>query len=153
VPGFAPRPTSIARFTLLTVSDEIDALRRIYDAFSRWDVDELALSVAHDFEVVMPDTLPWGGTFHGADGVQAFATVFRDYVEGQWADPDEYMDAGDSIVVLGRLRGRGIATGLEFEVGFAHAWTLSDGVPARCRAYFDTAPIMAAIEDPTDAAP
>jgi hypothetical protein len=30
-------------------------------------------------------------------------------------------------------------------VHFAHAWTLSDGMPARCRSYFDSAPIMATL--------
>jgi uncharacterized protein len=127
---------------------EIQALLRIYDAFSRWDVDDLAKDVTHDFEVIMPQTVPWGGTHHGPDGVEAFMTVFRDHVEGQWADPDDFIDGGDLIVVLGRLRGRGRATGEEYEVHFAHAWDLSDGVPSRCRSYFDTAPIMAALGAP-----
>ena len=51
------------------------------------------------------------------------------------------------IVVLGRLRGRARATGEEYEVDFAHVWTLSDGVPSRCHSYFDTAPIMAVLSD------
>jgi ketosteroid isomerase-like protein len=124
---------------------EIKALRRIYDAFSVWDVDELARDVTHNFELIMPETVPWGGTFHGGDGVKAFATVFRDHVEGQWADPDDFIDGGDSVVVLGRLRGRAIATGREYEVHFAQAWLFSDGMPARCRSYFDSAPILAAL--------
>ena len=124
---------------------EIEAIRRIYDALSRWDVDDLAKDVTHDFELNLPETLPWGGTFHGAEGIRAFAAVFRDHVVGQWADPDDYIHGGDAIVVLGRQRGRAIATGREYEVHFAHAWTLSDGMPARCRSYFDTAPIMAAL--------
>jgi hypothetical protein len=132
---------------------EIQALRRIYNAFSRWDVEELARDVTHDFELLIPETVPWGGTFHGGDGVKAFATVFRDHVEGQWAEPDDYIDGGDSVIVLGRLRGRAIATGREYEVRFAHAWTLSDGMPARCRNYFDTAPIMAALGSPGQARP
>jgi ketosteroid isomerase-like protein len=121
---------------------EIQALRRIYDALSRWDVAEFAADVTHDFELNLPETVPWGGTRHGRDGVEAFATIFQDHVEGQWADPDDFLEAGELIVVLGRLRGRGRATGEEFEVYFAHVWTLSDGVPSRCRSYFDTAPIM-----------
>jgi uncharacterized protein len=124
---------------------ELQALQRIYDSLSRWDVDELAKDVTHDFEMVLPETVPWGGTRHGPDGVQAFATIFRDHVEGQWADPDDFIDGGDVIVVLGRLRGRARATGEEYEVGFAHAWTLSDGMPSRCRSYFDATPIMAAL--------
>ncbi len=126
---------------------EIEALRRIYDALARWDVDEFANDVTHDFELVLPKTVPWGGTRHGRDGVEAYAAIFRDHVEGQWADPDDFIEAGDLIVVLGRLRGRARATGEEYEVDFAHVWTLSDGMPSRCRSYFDTAPIMAVLSD------
>ena len=124
---------------------EIQALQRIYDALSRWDVDEFAGDVTHDFEFVLPDTVPWGGTRHGRDGVSAYATIFRDYVDGQWADADDFIDAGEVIVVLGRLRGRVRKNDNEYEVHFAHVWTLSDGVPSRCRSYFDTAPVMAAL--------
>lgn len=125
---------------------DIKALRRIYEALSRWDIDELANDVAHDVVLILPETLPWGGRHHGLDGVQAFASIFEDYVEGFWADPDDFLDAGDEVVVVGRFRGRGKETGNEFEVGFVHIWTMRDGVPARCRAYLDSAPVMAAIE-------
>jgi uncharacterized protein len=125
---------------------EMQALRRIYDALFRWDMDELADGVTHDFELILPETVPWGGTRHGRDGLAAFGTIFRDHVDGQWADPDDFIEAGDLIVVLGRLRGRAKASGREYEVHFAHIWTLSDGVPSRCRSYFDTAPIMAALD-------
>lgn len=124
---------------------EVQALQRIYEAMSRWDVEELAKDVTHDFELIMPETVPWGGMHHGPDGVEVLATIFRDHVDGQWADPDDFIDAGDLIVVLGRLRGRARATGEQYEVPFAHAWNLSDGMPSRCRSYFDTAPIMAAL--------
>jgi uncharacterized protein len=124
---------------------EIQALRRIYDALSRWDVDEFARDVTHDFELILPATVPWGGTRHGRDGVEAYATIFRDHVDGQWADPDDFIEAGELIFVLGRLRGRARASGAEYEVHFAHVWTLSDGVPSRCRSYFDTAAVMAAL--------
>jgi hypothetical protein len=128
---------------------EIKALQRIYDALSRWDVDEFINDVTHDFELILPETVPWGGTRHGRDGVSAFATIFRDHVEGQWADADDFIDAGELIVVLGRLRGRAKASNEEFEEHFAHIWTVSEGMPSRCRSYFDTAPIMAALGLPS----
>jgi ketosteroid isomerase-like protein len=128
---------------------EIQALRRIYEALSRWDMDEFANDVTHDFEFILPETVPWGGTRHGHDGVAAFATIFRDHVEGQWADADDFIDAGELIVVLGRLRGRARASGEEFETHFVHIWTLSEGMPSRCRSYFDTAPVMAALGSPS----
>jgi ketosteroid isomerase-like protein len=47
--------------------------------------------------------------------------------------------------VLGRLRGRARASGQEFEVGFAHVWTLTDGVASRAQIYYDSAPVLAAL--------
>ena len=46
------------------------------------------------------------------------------------------------------MSGRARATGREFEVEFAHVWTMTEGMASRLRAYYDTAPIMAALESP-----
>ena len=129
----------------MTVEEE-QSLRRIYEALSRWDVEELVRDVTHDFELSVPETLPLGGTRHGQDGLEAFATIYQDHVEGIWADPDDFLDAGDRMVVLGRTRGTVRGSGKEFEVHFAAVWTMTDGVASRCRNYFDTAPIIAALE-------
>jgi uncharacterized protein len=127
-------------------AEDCEAIKRIYDAFSRWDVPELSRDVTHDFELNEPEVLPYGGTRHGYDGVEAFATVFQDHVEGPWADPDDFLDAGDRIVVVGRMAGTARATGRDFEVPFAHVWALSDGVASRCDVYTDTAVLLAALE-------
>jgi uncharacterized protein len=124
---------------------DVESLLRIYHALSRWDVDELVSDLAHDIELSLPDTLPWGGTHHGHEGVRAFASISQDHLDGRWADPDDFLDAGDRMVVLGRMRGRAKASGREYEVEFVHVWTMTDGVASRLRAYFDTAPIMAAL--------
>jgi uncharacterized protein len=130
---------------------DVESLRRIYNAFSRWDVEELVGDLAHDVEWSLPDTLPWGGTRHGHDGVLAFVSVSNDHVEGRWADPDDFLDAGDRLIVQGRMRGRAKASGRGYEVDFVHIWTMTDGVASRMRAYFDTAPIMAALGHGGDA--
>jgi ketosteroid isomerase-like protein len=131
--------------------EDVQSVRRIYDAISRWDVEELVRDLAHDIEWSVPDTLPWGGTRHGHDGVRAFAAVSQDHVEGRWADPDDFLDAGDRLVVLGRMRGRAKANGRDYEVEFVHVWTMTDGVASRLRSYFDTAPIMSALGEVGDA--
>jgi uncharacterized protein len=126
--------------------DEVQALRRIYAAINRRDVEELASDVAHDIEWNLPEWVPWGGTRHGPDGIRAFADTFSDHIDGNWADPDDFLLTEDRVVVIGRLRGQARATGQEFEVEFAHVWTFTDGVASRLRGYYDTAPILAAIE-------
>jgi uncharacterized protein len=130
---------------------DVESLRRIYQAISRWDVEELVSDLAHDIEWSLPDTLPWGGTRHGHEGVRAFVSVSNDHVEGRWADPDDFLDAGDRLIVLGRMRGRAKASGRDYEVEFVHVWTMTDGMASRVRAFFDTAPIMAALGHGVDA--
>jgi uncharacterized protein len=127
---------------------DIRAVQRIYAAINRGDVEELAADVAHDIEWSLPDYVPWGGTSHGPDGIRAFAEVFQTHVDGNWADPDDFLAIDNRIVVLGRLRGKGRATGQEFEVGFAHVWTLTDGVASHLRAFYDTTPVLAALGEP-----
>ena len=130
---------------------DVESLQRIYQALSSWDVEELVSDLAHDIELSLPDTLPWGGTRHGHDGVRAFVSVSNDHVEGRWADPDDFLDAGDRLIVQGRMRGRAKASGRGYEVDFVHIWTMTDGMASRMRAYFDTAPIMAALGHGGDA--
>lgn len=125
---------------------EVNALLRIYSAINRGDIDELAADVAHDIEWNLPEPVPWGGTRHGPDGIRAFADSFRDHIDGNWADPDDFLLAEDRIVVLGRLRGLARESGQAFEVEFAHVWTLTDGVASRLRAFYDTAPVIAALQ-------
>ena len=130
--------------------DDVQTVRRIYAALQRGDVDELRTALTHDIEWNLPEALPWGGTHHGHDGVDAVTEVFGDHVEGSWADPDDYLDAGDRVVVLGRARGRARSSGQTFEVAFAHVWALTDGMPSWFRGYFDTRPIVAALEGRPD---
>jgi len=125
---------------------DIQAVRRIYTALTRWDVDDLVADLTHDVEWTLPEPLPWGGTHHGPEGVRTFARIFRDHVDGPWADPDDLLEADDRIVVLGRLRGQARQSGQDFEVEFVHVWTLTDGVASGVRVFYDTAPILAALE-------
>ena len=124
---------------------DIDSLRRVYAALQDRDVDGLRSVLSHDAELTLPDGLPWGGTRHGPEGVENLLEIFLDHVEGTWAYADDFLDAGDRIVVLGRMSGRAKASGQAFEASFAHVWKVSQGVPSSCRAYVDTAPIVAAL--------
>jgi uncharacterized protein len=127
-------------------------MRRIYAALQRHDAGELARSVTHDIEWTLPEAVPWGGTHHGHLGVLAMVEIFDEHVEGLWAEPDELLESESAVVVLGRMRGTARSGGGEFEVPFAHLWRLTDGVPSRFRAYYDTAPIIRALGVGSDTA-
>ena len=124
---------------------EVRSLRQIYGALSRGSSEELLSAVAHNIEWATPETLPWGGTRHGRDGVEGVIEILREHADATW-DVDDFLDADDQVVVLGRMRGRAITSGQEFEVPFAHVWGISNGVPSTFRSYVDSSPIMAALE-------
>jgi ketosteroid isomerase-like protein len=42
-------------------------------------------------------------------------------------EPDELIDAADRVVVIGRLIGKGRASGVEVEQPIAEVWTVRDG--------------------------
>lgn len=126
--------------------EDVKSVRRIYAAMQRRDADELRTALAHDIEWTVPGALPWGGTRHGPDGIDSLLEIFQEHVEGSWADPDDVLDAGDRVVVLGRARGRARSSGQEFEVPFAHVWGFTHTVPSWFRGYLDTGPILAALE-------
>ena len=147
--GWAPSRrilrTLAASLGWLMAADDIERLRRIYDAFDRRAVDDLLADLAHDMEWRAPDTLPWGGRRHGPEGVRTMVECLDEHVDGGWGDPDDYLDAGDRVIVLGRLRGTARATGATFEATFAHVWTFGDGMPVACDVYLDTGAVLKAI--------
>ena len=127
-------------------AEEVVRLRSVYDAFDRGDVEAMVELLAHDVEWHAPDSLPWGGTRHGHDGVRVFRDLLDEHVDAGWGDPDEFLEADDRIVVLGRFSGRARGSGRAFETPFVHVWTLSDGVPSRVTMHIDTAAVLRTLD-------
>jgi ketosteroid isomerase-like protein len=49
--------------------------------------------------------------------------------------PEDYIDAGERVVVILTQRGRSKATGIPVEMRFAQVWTLRDGQGVRMQLY------------------
>ena len=125
---------------------EVRALRGAYDAFGRGDEAAFLEALAHDVEWRVPDVLPWGGVRHGHEGVRSFFAILEEHVEGGWGTPEEFLDMGERVVVLGRFSGTVRANRVEFETRFAHVWTIRDGFLSGFDNYLDTATVVAALE-------
>ena len=85
--------------------------------------------------------LPHGGFYRGIAEVRR--NIF-DPLDEQWweefsATPDEFLDAGAEVVVLGRYRGVAKGTGKRLDVPFVHVWTVRDDKAVRFRQFLDTA--------------
>ena len=122
--------------------ENVNIVRQRYDAVNRGDVDAALGVMEPNIEWQEPNIEgpPFGGTYHGPEDVAN--NVFGPAL-GPWDDfrvvPEEFLDAGERVVGLGRVQGRGKTTGRALDAPFAHLWTLRDGKAVHFRDYTDTA--------------
>lgn len=117
-------------------------VRSVYDSFARGDVS--AVLAALDTDVVWTsaegnpyaDRSPYRGPQAIAEG------IFR-RIGSEWSsfavDPQEFIDGGETVVVLGRYSGTYKATARPVDAQFVHVWTLRNGKIVQMRQYIDTA--------------
>lgn len=124
--------------------ENVDTIRRGYEAFGRRDLD-VALEMAdpaieaHD-PVEMPDAAIHRGKAAVKRDWEQTLELFDDFA----IDIEEVFDAGEEVVLFLRYRGRGKESGVAVEVDIAHVLTMQDGMAVRLRQYLDRAEALAA---------
>ena len=119
----------------------VEIVERAYEAFARGDLDAVVVDMDESIEWQQAQGLPHGGTYRGLAEVRAnvFDPLDRDWWSEFWAVPDEFLEAGDEVVVLGRYRGTAKQTAKQLDVPFVHIWSLREEKAWRFRQFLDTA--------------
>lgn len=118
-------------------SEEIAALRDAYAAFNRNDIAATVAALDPHIEWTEPAEFPGGGTYHGHAGVIAYLSQSREgWAEGS-SQPEEFIVAGDNVIVFvyARVRPKGSAEWRETRL--ADVFTFRDGKAIRMRAFAD----------------
>ena len=116
-------------------------IRSIYDGFAAGDVGAVLGAMAPDIVWNEAENFPYcdGNPYVGpqaiAEGV--FARCIGEW-DGFAVAIDEILDAGDTIVALGRYQGTCKATGTAMNAQLAHVWRVEDGKAAAFQQYTDT---------------
>jgi ketosteroid isomerase-like protein len=112
--------------------ENVETARRGYEHFNRTGEPDYSVLdpeiVCHDFPE-LPDT----GVYRGHQG---FLALIANAIEGFdefKIEPQEFIDAGDQVVVLVRTVGRGKLSGADAEV--AHVWMVRNGKVVELRLY------------------
>jgi uncharacterized protein len=115
--------------------------KRSYEAFACGDMDAVLEGMDEAIEWQQAQGLPHGGIYLGLAAVRAniFDPLDRDWWSEFSAEPSEFLDAGDEVVVLGRYRGVAKETGKRLDVPFVHVWSFRAGKAWRFRQFLDTA--------------
>jgi uncharacterized protein len=125
------------------MSDEnVNVVRACYDAFLSGDFPAVLERMDAGIGWVDQESLPWGGLHRGHDEFGAHMQGFARHFEEFRVEPEQFLDAGDHVVVKARFAGRAVA---EFDVGAVYIWELRDGKIVRVEGYTDSARVLDAL--------
>ena len=121
--------------------ENVDLIRAIYGAVATGDIEGVVSRMSPAIAWTEAENFPYadGNPYIGPE---AILTGIFARLGGEWdgfaAVPDEFLDAGDMVVVLGRYRGTYKATGRTLDAQLAHVWRVENGKAAAFQQYTDT---------------
>ena len=71
----------------------------------------------------------------GREGANQFSAEWADAWDGWELEVEDYIDAGERVVVIVTQRARSKGSGIPVDMRFAQVWTLRDGVAIRMQMY------------------
>jgi len=118
----------------------INVVQELYRVALADQKDTIAQLVTPDIVWEILDSFPHGGIYAGIPAIfgQFLPKLQADFHDWR-AQPDEFIDAGATIVALGHYSGTLKTTGVHIVAPFCHIWTLKNGKIARLRQFADTA--------------
>lgn len=116
----------------------VDAIRGMFAAFNRKDIDPQVELLSEDYE--WRPAFTGGGlvernVFHGRDGYRRYLRELEDTWASVELEIDEIRELGDSVLVLARIHAIGRASGVEVDQPFGGIWTFVDGELVKGQAF------------------
>ncbi len=101
---------------------------------------------APDFEIDMSRRVLNPAVYRGIDGLTRLNEEIRDVWEEFRVAPEQFIDAGDRVVVIETIHARGRGSGVELDARrSATIWTLRDGQVTRVQIGFDPQEALKAV--------
>ena len=127
----------------------VQIIKDVYEAAANEDIESVLGAFAPDIEwreadghPYQPDGVPWVG-------VDAIRENLFDNLDSEWdgftVSPQEFHDAGDTVVVECRYTGVHNTTGKRLDAQACHVWRLRNGEVTGFQQYVDTAQLFDAM--------
>jgi ketosteroid isomerase-like protein len=124
--------------------EDIELLRAGYEAAAAGDVEFVLGLMDPEVEVHDRPEAPDATTYRGHEGVVTALFASVDTFEDFRFVPERFFEAGDRVVVVLEMTGRGRASGVPVEERIAHLWTIRDGRVVELRVFSDPADALEA---------
>jgi ketosteroid isomerase-like protein len=118
-----------------------DTLKQGYEAFSQGDLEGATENFADDIRWENPEApqVPNHGVTEGKDAVKQLFAELGNFWDSFRITPDEFIESGDTVVVLSHSEATGKETGKNVKLPWVHVWRFSDGKVTEVQALTDTA--------------
>ena len=124
-----------------------EIIQRLYQFFRQKEFDQLRLLLKEDIRWEQMKGFPNGGIHTGREQVISLVLAgFDTNWEGWKAVVEEFIEAGDSVMVTGYYEGVYRQTGKYMKADFLHHYQLADAQVAAFKQYTDTFEIYAATQ-------
>jgi uncharacterized protein len=119
----------------------LDVVQQAYGAFGSKDIPTLLKLVADqvDWKEICPGSLPYSGLRRTPGEVGEFFSAITKVEDITLFEPQEFIEAGDSVTVLGYLEASALDTKRKFQTEWVHVFTVRDGKITRWRGFTDSA--------------
>jgi len=126
--------------------ENVEVVQAALEAWGRGGFDALAefCDTGIDWRAAegAPDD---AGPIHGLDAMRAYMQDWLDDFDELSLEFEELIDAGEQVVAVQRLSGRGKASGIETKIRFAVVYTIRNGKIVRGREYWERAQALEAV--------
>jgi uncharacterized protein len=126
--------------------ENMELVRASWEAWSRGDMAPLFEFYDPEIEWDMTHSyVPDMGVFHGHEGIRDFFREWQAFFAEYWAEPEEFIDTGESVIVRVRQGGRGRSSTVGVEMpAYWQLYRLRDGRAVRVEIYRDEAAALEA---------
>jgi ketosteroid isomerase-like protein len=124
--------------------ENVELVRAVLGDWARGDFSAGSDLFAADFEWKQRPDAPEPGSHRGVSIGTALRQLFEVW-ENYRIEAEEYIDAGDRIVVVGRARGTARGSGLELDHRLFFLWTTRNGKLASVESFRDRGEALEAV--------
>ena len=122
-----------------------DTVRSGWEAFAKGDMDEATSTTSDSAEIVVPESLPWGGTFTGPAGFKEMIGRLVSNFDEVKPEPQEFLEADGGHVIV-TVKGAGTTkSGNELTGDSIWLYKVDDGKIEHAEFYGDTARAVKAL--------